>query len=39
VRTLARHRRRDGKVFFGIRIIPEAPGAIRVGDPVTAERR
>ena len=33
-RTLARHRREDGKVWFGIRLIPEAPGTIAVGDAV-----
>jgi hypothetical protein len=35
--TLARHRRWDGKVWFGVNLIPDdpAPGAvIRVGDPV-----
>lgn len=35
IRTLSRHRKRDGKVFFGIRLIPEGPGEIRVGDTVT----
>jgi uncharacterized protein YcbX len=34
IRTLARHRRRDGKVFFGIWLTPEAPGELAVGDPV-----
>ena len=35
--TLARHRRWDGKVWFGVNLVPEAPppGAIiRPGDPV-----
>jgi uncharacterized protein len=35
--TLARHRRRDGKVWFGIYLIPDKPrpgATIRVGDPV-----
>ena len=34
LRSLARHRRREGKVWFGIRLIPESTGRIRVGDPV-----
>jgi len=34
--TLARHRRRDGKVWFGVNLIPDDPGAqIAVGAPVT----
>lgn len=37
IRTLARHRRWDGKVWFGIRLIPVGAGEIRVGDPVTAD--
>lgn len=35
LRTLARHRQWDHKTWFGIRIVPLAPGTIRVGDPVT----
>lgn len=35
-RTLARHRRWDGKVWFGIRLIPEEYGPSRVGDEVEA---
>jgi uncharacterized protein YcbX len=35
IRTLARHRRWDGKVFFGIRLIPTDTGPIRVGDPIS----
>ena len=35
LRSLARHRRRDGKVWFGIRLIPESIGRIHVGDEVT----
>ncbi|MGH8827398.1 MAG: MOSC domain-containing protein [Jiangellaceae bacterium] len=35
LRTLARHRRRDSKVLFGINLIPDGTGTIRVGDPVT----
>ena len=34
LRSLARHRRREGKVWFGIRLIPESIGRIGVGDPV-----
>ena len=34
-RTLARHRRWDGKVWFGVRLIPETLGTISVGDDVT----
>jgi uncharacterized protein len=36
--TLARHRRWDGKVWFGINLIPDTPlpgATITVGDPVT----
>jgi uncharacterized protein YcbX len=35
--ALARHRRWDGKVWFGVNLIPDAPGPealIRLGDPV-----
>ena len=35
LRTLAKHRRWDGKTWFGIRIIPLMTGSIQVGDPVT----
>ncbi|MGW7478465.1 MOSC domain-containing protein [Nonomuraea muscovyensis] len=34
-RTLARHRRWDGKVWFGVNLIPDARGVIAQGDPVT----
>lgn len=34
LRSLARHRRREGKVWFGIRLVPESIGRIGVGDPV-----
>jgi len=34
LRSLARHRRRGGKVWFGIRLIPESIGRVAVGDPV-----
>lgn len=33
-RTLARHRRWSGKVWFGIRLIPETTGTLHVGDEV-----
>ena len=36
-RTLARHRRVDGKVFFAVHLVPETRGRIGVGDPVRAE--
>lgn len=39
--TLARYRRWDGRVWFGINLIPDGPGpgaAIRVGDPVQVVR-
>lgn len=38
LRTLARRRRREGKVFFGIRIVPTGTGSIRIGDPVVVVR-
>ncbi|MBN6054399.1 MOSC domain-containing protein, partial [Nonomuraea sp. RK-328] len=34
-RTLARHRRWDGKVWFGVNLIPDGPGVLTQGDPVT----
>jgi hypothetical protein len=39
LRTLARHRRRDGRTWFGIRLVPVTTGAVRVGDPVVARAR
>ncbi|MFC0863461.1 MOSC domain-containing protein [Sphaerimonospora cavernae] len=39
LRTLARHRKWDGKTWFGIRLVPRNTGAISVGDPVTPLRR
>ncbi|WP_395244487.1 MOSC domain-containing protein [Agromyces sp. MMS24-K17] len=40
IRTLARHRRRDGKTWFGIWLVPDLAGsdtdAVAVGDPVSA---
>jgi len=35
IRTLSRFRRRDGLTWFGVRIAPQSPGTVRVGDPVT----
>jgi uncharacterized protein YcbX len=34
IRTLARHRRWDGKTWFGMNLIPDGVGEIRLGDPV-----
>ncbi|MFI7614812.1 MOSC domain-containing protein [Nonomuraea terrae] len=34
IRTLSRHRKWDGKVWFGINLIPDGPGRITQGDPV-----
>jgi uncharacterized protein YcbX len=34
IRTLARHRRWDGKTWFGIRLAPVSTGVISVGDEV-----
>lgn len=35
IATLARHRRWDGKTWFGVNLIPDTPGAVvRVGDDV-----
>jgi uncharacterized protein YcbX len=39
--TLARYRKRDGKVWFGVNLIPDAPrpgDVIRAGDPVEVLR-
>ncbi|WP_344582890.1 MOSC domain-containing protein [Nonomuraea roseoviolacea] len=36
LRTLARHRKWDGRTWFGIRLVPLELGRIRVGDPVSA---
>ncbi|MFI1192429.1 MOSC domain-containing protein [Micromonospora sp. NPDC020750] len=35
LRTLGRHRNIDGKVPFGLHLVPDGPGVLRVGDPVT----
>ena len=32
--TLATYRKRDGKVMFGINVIPDSEGELRVGDAV-----
>lgn len=41
IRALARHRRRDGTTWFGVRYVPEVPTGVvrrlRVGDTVTVE--
>lgn len=34
VATLARHRRWDGKTWFGIRLVPSSPGVLHIGDEV-----
>ncbi|TKK77362.1 MOSC domain-containing protein [Herbidospora galbida] len=34
LRTLAKHRRWDGKTWFGIRLVPRNLGELAVGDPV-----
>lgn len=34
LRSLARHRRWDGRTWFGIRLVPVGVGTVRVGDPV-----
>ena len=35
LRTLARHRNIDRKLLFGLHLVPEGPGEVAVGDPVT----
>ena len=37
IRTLARHRKWDGKTWFGIRIVPLGSGALSVGDSVSID--
>ncbi len=37
IRSMARHRKWDGKTWFGIRIIPLSTGTLSVGDEVTAD--
>ena len=34
-RTLAKYRRRDGKVWFAVNLIPDTTGTVHAGDPVT----
>ncbi|MCH0542777.1 MOSC domain-containing protein [Streptomyces sp. MUM 203J] len=34
LRTLVRHRRVGGKAVFGVNLVPETTGTLRVGDPV-----
>lgn len=36
LRALARHRRRDGRTWFGVRLVPEGTGRLVVGDAATA---
>jgi uncharacterized protein YcbX len=38
IRTLARHRREDGKTWFGVRMVPVRTGRVTVGDLVTPLR-
>lgn len=38
LRTLARFRRKNGKVYFGQNLIPAEPGVLHVGDPVEIVR-
>ncbi|WP_353952908.1 MOSC N-terminal beta barrel domain-containing protein [Knoellia sp. S7-12] len=34
IRTLARHRRWDGKTWFALQLIPDGTGVVRIGDEV-----
>ena len=38
IRTLARHRRRDGRTWFAMHLVPQVRGVVRVGDEVTPGR-
>ncbi|MGL4177655.1 MAG: MOSC domain-containing protein [Dermatophilaceae bacterium] len=38
IRTLARHRRWDGKTWFCSQLVPETTGVVRAGDAVVASR-
>lgn len=38
IRTLARHRRRDGRTWFAMQLVPEVRGEVRVGDEVRPDR-
>lgn len=37
IRTLAKHRRWDGSIWFAVQMIPDSTGRIQVGDEVSAE--
>ncbi|NHN55138.1 MOSC domain-containing protein [Calidifontibacter sp. DB0510] len=37
IRTLARHRREDGKTWMAVHLLPDGEGTIRVGDPVIVD--
>ena len=39
IRTLARHRKWDGKVWFGVNLVPDEAGTIAVGDVVDVDGR
>jgi hypothetical protein len=39
IRTLARHRKWDGKVWFGVNLVPDGVGTIAVGDIVDVDGR
>ena len=39
LRTLGRYRNIEGKVFFGVNVVHDTPGEIRVGDEVHVEER
>jgi uncharacterized protein YcbX len=36
LRTLATYRQRDGKVWFGMNVVPDATGTLRIGDELRA---
>ena len=38
IRTLARHRRRDGRTWFAMQLVPEVRGVVGVGDEVAPDR-
>lgn len=38
IRTLARHRTRDGATWFAVQLVPEVSGDVRVGDDVVPDR-